>query len=295
MRRVRVPVRPTWMRNPLLPKVTLKHAKAAQALALTTPPFLAKVDGHTTPAVSDVGGASLRLRFPAIPELQESGGYLVAVRSLGADSFLPAIAGVPWEKGMDREGRSRVGLGELMVLARPLAGVVAGEDGEDNERQGDAGPAESKVTFLHEQVLSEMYRIEEEVEVVVLAQLTDFFLGLNAGRWLLIRMNQLCDEAGRVLEEEGGDREEEGGGGGEEQGGGGGGGRHDDDDDDDDDDATFLSFLRGTGLELDPAGEGPEPPPEDQAHLFHHYSFSGNGGISGQRIVRREGGEERGS
>ena len=75
-------------------------------------------------------------------------------------------------------------------------------------------------------------------------------------------MNQLCEEAERFLNEKEGSGEKE------------------------QDEATFSSLLQSTGLELDPAGEGSEPPPEDQAHLFAHHAFSGNGGISGQKIVR---------
>ena len=165
-----IPLRPTWMRNVLLPRLTLKHAKAAQILASGNSPFVATVEGYTTPAVADVGGASVRLRFPREVDHLESGGYLVCVRSPGAGAFLPAIAGVPWEKGMDRHGQSRQGLGELMVLARPVC-----EEG-GNEKRGKR----EMVTFLHEQALCELYRTEDAVDVVILAQLTDFFLGLNA-------------------------------------------------------------------------------------------------------------------
>ena len=160
------------MRNVLLPRLTLQGAKSAQILAAGTSPFLATVEGYTTPAVSDVGGASVRLRFPREVEL-ESGGYLVCLRSPGAGAFLPAIAGVPWEKGMDRHGQSRQGLGEVMVLARP----VCEEEGKETEKEK---VGEDMVTFLHEQALRELYSTEDAVDVVILAQLTDFFLGLNA-------------------------------------------------------------------------------------------------------------------
>eukprot|EP00435_Cladocopium_sp_Y103_P038682 s3161_g10.t1 len=89
-----------------------------------------KLRGHvlnfSTPAVRDIGGASLciRLEASAGPDVNQrhvalrEGGYLLALRGADSGNFLPAIAGVPCRQGLDRAGLSRVGLAECMVLAR---------------------------------------------------------------------------------------------------------------------------------------------------------------------------------
>ena len=85
--------------------------------------------GHTTPAVSDVGGASVRLKFRADTGRSrdagdiEAGGWLLALSRRGGAAHggvLPAIAAVPGENGMDRFMQSRQGLAECVVMARPI-------------------------------------------------------------------------------------------------------------------------------------------------------------------------------
>ncbi|CAJ1368491.1 unnamed protein product [Effrenium voratum] len=161
----------------------LAEQQQARGLALR-----GRVLGFTTPAVRDVGGASLCLRLEeqdaGTVGLQQ-GGYLLALKPIGGAGFLPAIAGVPCREGLDRFGASRLGLAECMVLARPLA-----------EPSGAPG----HLTFLHEPVLRGWIAEGSVVEVVLLARLTDFFLGLsgeisgdgsaclNAGTWLRVRI-----------------------------------------------------------------------------------------------------------
>ncbi|CAJ1397620.1 unnamed protein product [Effrenium voratum] len=162
----------------------LAEQQQARGLALR-----GRVLGFTTPAVRDVGGASLCLRLEeqdaGTVGLQQ-GGYLLALKPIGGAGFLPAIAGVPCREGLDRFGASRLGLAECMVLARPLA-----------EPSGAPG----HLTFLHEPVLRGWIAEGSVVEVVLLARLTDFFLGLsgeisgdgsaclNAGTWLRVRIS----------------------------------------------------------------------------------------------------------
>ena len=240
------------MRSPLLPRLPLLSALSAQRIAAASSPsaiLATTVTGHTTPAVRDVGGASVRLRFGSGSAAVSSGGYLLAVRS--EQQWLPAIAAVPGDQGLDRHGESRVGLAELMVMARPV-----------HAESGGAAAAEA-VTFLPEDALSALWPLGNPAEVVVVSQCTDFFLGLNAGRWLTIRMTQLCDAATAALEA----------GEGAAQGSLHGPVRKE----------GFEDLLRGSALRLE---SGVAEPPEDQAYLFHHHALSGNGGISGQRIIR---------
>merc|ERR1712070_604697 len=139
----------TWMSSPLLPQIPLWAAYAAQQRATRVDSTHIKeciVMGGTTSAVSDVGGASIRLKMtgPALPD----GGYLLAIRS-EPGTWLPAIAGVPGR----RYGDSRVGLAELMVLARPLQGQ---------------GPTQKKVTFLPTPVLNYLYPRDGRVQLIAL-------------------------------------------------------------------------------------------------------------------------------
>ena len=234
-----VKVRSTWMRNRLLPKLSLGDALAGQSLCASGKRVPVNINGYTTPAVRDVGAASLRLQFPKELDVR-SGGYLLGIRAEGHLAYLPAIAGVPWDEGLDRYGASRRGLAELVIMGRPL--------------DEDAYPGQY-VTFFPEDVLTELYPKQKQAEVVVIGRLTDFFLGLNAGRWLLIRMTQLCNASSRHLASA------------------------------PNRDSSFDALLSGSGIAFD-ASEGPQAPPEDKSYLFHHHALSGNGGISGQRIVK---------
>jgi hypothetical protein len=228
------------------------------------------VVGYTTPAVGDIGGASLRIRLTRDGQTPESGGYVLAIRLNGSRQWLPAIAGIPGANGLDREGRSRVGYAELMVLARPvLAMRPGGDEVLDCKTALD-------VTFLPDHTLQRAYPLGSGAEVRLVHKATDFFLGVNAGRWLGIRMAQICEDyqtqerAERqtrlelleipVTAEEGVPASDLG---------------------------DWTAFLQDSGLQLEAVFE---EPPADQALMFEHMGQSGNGGISGQTILRsREG------
>ena len=237
------------MRSPLLPRLPLAHAIKAQTLCKNKLPLKANIEGYSTPAVSDVGGASVRIKFDNKNNNLDSfisGGYLLGIRNnknLNSQDFLPAIAGIPWEKGLDRDGKSRIGLGELMVLARPLNG-------------------KKDVTFLPKKVLQELYPTHSTVDIVLLKHCTDFFLGLNAGRWLMLRMSELCEKSSKFLINE----------------------EKTNIDTNINEEVKFQTLLNNSGISWDPT-ENPEDPEPDQAYLFHHYNLSGNGGISGQKII----------
>eukprot|EP00439_Symbiodinium_sp_Y106_P029773 s3334_g3.t1 len=148
-----------------------------------------KVFANTTPAVKDIGAASICIQLEEqsggrLVELLD-GGYLVALRPEGRGTgFLPAVAGVPGRQGLDRAGRSRIGLAECLVMARPV-------------RLSD--DAEGHVTFLHDAALRGWLSDERIVDVVLLARVTDFFLGLNAGTWLRIRISDIASASARWL------------------------------------------------------------------------------------------------
>ena len=248
-----VPVTYTWVR-PLLPKMSLPAARSAQlksskiagsptgSAPLALP---ARVLGYSTPATRDVGGASLRLR---LDRPVEGGGWLLGVRASSRACYLPAIAAVPDKSGLDRDGKSRVNLAELMVMARPTS---------EQRTSGalGAGAGEESVTFLHEGALRGLFREGDEVDVVQIAKLTDFFLGLNAGRWLAIRMGDIAKKAEEACTGISGDGEFGG----------------------------LAEFVAGTGLSIE---RQVEEPPADQEVLRQHLGLGGNSGVSGQRIIR---------
>lgn len=139
----------------------------------------ARVIGFSTRATRDVGGRSLRLTFENGLQLP-AGGWLLGVRAaatprrVSGARFLPALAGVP----ADAERRGRA---ELMVMARPAS----------RARDGAA-----MITFLDEPSLEALFAEGAHVVVAPVGPpLTDFFVGLNAGTWLKIRMQQLRDAA----------------------------------------------------------------------------------------------------
>merc|ERR1712194_588314 len=103
--------------------------------------------------------------------------------------------------------------------------------------------------FLSEDCLRKWAPVGSVVELVKVERVTDFHLGLNAGRWLQIRMRQICEEStlsakpSRLKMSNADD---------------------------------LRLFFTGTGLRLD---EQLEPPPPDAAYLFNHYGWSGNAGV----------------
>ena len=226
----------------------------------------AVVTGHSTPAVEDVGGASLRIALALASEHElEAGGWLFGIRRTGArqngtaSSFLPAIACVPGEH-TDRGGRSRCGLAELMLMARPARWP---------SHEPHCAPL---VTHVPAAPLRTIFPRGATLEVKPHARVTDFFPGLNAGTWLKIRMAQIADAAVALSAEcdrddaneratvaTAADFEAEG----------------------EDEDALCARLVAGHGFEL--RTELVEQPPPDAGWLFQHFGNSGNAGVSGQR------------
>ena len=85
--------------------------------ALEGDKFKARIVGYTTPALRDVGGASIRLQIESDSELK-SGGYLLMLRNNNVRSNFPALAGVPGN-APDRAGFARNGLAECIVMGKP--------------------------------------------------------------------------------------------------------------------------------------------------------------------------------
>ena len=198
-----------------------------------------------------MGGASVRLKFPETTARLGEGGYLLAIRAPGGSKrWLPAIAGVPGERGRDRHGHCRKSLAELMVLARPVV------SGEEVERQSPTVCTE--LTFLAEETLRQLLPEGSPVECVSIVRLTDFFLGLNAGRWLTIRMKEIADAASEDMHRLAAEQQQQL------------------------PSRGVADFLDGTGLKCE---HRVDPPPEDASHLFEFWGAGGNSGVSGQRIV----------
>eukprot|EP00948_MAST-09A_sp_MAST-9A-sp1_P003689 g3689.t1 len=240
-----------YMRSKLLPSLPLPVAHNVQEACKTKECSIATVMGYTTPAIEDIGGSSLRIKFD---DILKSGGYILGIRPRSGtkvQDFLPAIAGIPGEKGLDRNANSRDGFGELMILARPL---------HKPESDDKIMP---RVTFLPEDVLQKLYPESSTVEIVVLDSLTDFFLGLNSGRWLLIRLNQLCQATesaydNNIVTDSSSSLETT---------------------------TCFQHFLENTNIAFNPQ-DLPEDPPTDKSWLFNHYVGSSSSlGVSGQKII----------
>eukprot|EP00928_Gymnodinium_smaydae_P066561 TRINITY_DN49554_c0_g1_i1.p1 TRINITY_DN49554_c0_g1~~TRINITY_DN49554_c0_g1_i1.p1 ORF type:complete len:271 (+),score=31.30 TRINITY_DN49554_c0_g1_i1:55-867(+) len=222
----------------------------------------ARVIAHTTPAVRDIGGASVCLRCENDEALQD-GGYIIAIRAGGTDAFLPGIAGIPGRKGgCDRYGASRMNQAECMVMARPLI--------DDRACMQSKLDDEAKVTFLHEAVLREWLPVDSECDFVVLEKLTDFFVGFNAGTWLRIRINDIADAALARVEKDnnfctyGATMDNTGS-----------------------DEGRWSQLLDSTGLLLEPEG-AVESPPEDASAMWMHWGGGGNTGASGQVLIPSE-------
>ena len=223
----------------------------------------AVVTGHSTPAVEDVGGASLRIAMSLANEHRlDPGGWLFGIRRAGVDqsnvapTFLPAIACVPGEHA-DRGGQSRGGLAELMAMARPA------------RWPSHAPNCAPLVTHVPDEPLRAVFPQGATVEVKLHAKLTDFFPGLNAGTWLKIRMAQIADAAVALSAERDCNEASEhattiareclAG--------------HED--------ALHAMLVSGHGFQLQT--ELVEQPPPDAGWLFQHFGNSGNAGVSGQK------------
>ena len=218
------------------------------------------------------------------------GGFLLAIRVKGSSfsetdnrnnclnrhlGFLPAIAGIPGKKGLDRYGNSRVASAELIVMGRPIANndkPMSDKPEYDQITKHNVKSAE--VTFFSEDTISNLFPVGSLIEVINVARVTDFFLGLNAGRWLTIRIKEICDK----------------------------GVKH----------AISMSHNSHFKNGINEGCEQEEPcienindyflvnalssmkvldfnciedPPEDASYLFHHWGSGGNSGVSGQKII----------
>ena len=271
-------------------------ASAFQRLCETsTSSFDAEVTGHTTPAVADVGRGSLRVRFSRSHVGDETsfptGGLLLGVRRLNSREspssreddlrsstlffrvdatrtsveprprFLPAIAAAPGARGPDRHGASRDGLAELVVMARPLV-TDRGDASKSKSKSSEKNAHSLMVTSLDDAALRAWLPVSARAEVVVVRRVTGFHLGLNANRWLKIRMREIADGvAGAVADART---------------------REDFFAPLDADDASFFEpFYRGTGLVLDPSGAVHDAP-AGASYEFEHWGAGGNTGVSGQ-------------
>ena len=250
-------------------RVVAALAGQAERVASLGDALPAVVTGHTTPACADIGRGSLRVQFSPPPSAHRAreppeGGLIVGVRVAPHAGFLPAVAAAPGDRGPDRLGRSRAGLAELVVLARPTARPSTEAE---------------LLTCLDDATLRAWAPEGAEAEVAVLARVADFHLGLNANRWLKIRMREIADAAEPLarnltaareeenVEEgaevvgvlngvEGGVRPEEGG---------------------------HAALLRRAGLRPDDAKSGfVSERPADAAHVFEYWGAGGNTGVSGQ-------------
>ena len=182
--------------------------------------------------------------------------------------FVPAIAAAPGKRGEDRHGESRDGLAELVVMARPL--VI---DARDSETDGDVGfrdvgasakptAAPRFVTSLDDAALRLWLPVGAPVELAVVRRVTGFHLGLNANRWLKIRMREIADGVGELAFLDRDEKTEE----------------------KTNVSASLASFYRGTGLVLDPSGVINDAP-VGASYEFEHWGAGGNTGVSGQVTV----------
>mmetsp|Transcript_118880 Transcript_118880/g.236878 ORF Transcript_118880/g.236878 Transcript_118880/m.236878 type:complete len:244 (-) Transcript_118880:6-737(-) len=158
---------------PLEWSVATALSLAELAAVASSSAVVAVVEGYSTPSVVDVGGSSVRLRFPVPKEedesmLSASASIVIGLRHRAMNAtWIPAVAGVPGHHP-DRAGLSRVGLLETVVMARPT--VKGG------------------VTFLDEDVLRAWIPQGQELELVPLRRLDDFHIDDGSGPWLRDRI-----------------------------------------------------------------------------------------------------------
>jgi hypothetical protein len=126
--------------------------------------------------------------------------------------------------------------------------------------------------------------------VYVLRRVTDFFLGLNAGQWLRIRIGQIADGAAQWLETQA-DRP---------SWSASDLNANTKSTDDQVQDKGDSHAALGEGLAalykhtVLLCGATDEAPPEDKAYLFQYYCLSGNGGVSGQVTWEHDGDSKEG-
>ena len=220
--------------------------------------------------------------------LNDGGGFLLAIRShkpndevlsdeflIENSGFLPAIAGIPGKKGLDRYGNSRVASAELIIMGRPLASNKQHESDDQSFNKAIKNDSQiPELTFFSEDTISQVFPIGSLVEVINIARVTDFFLGLNAGRWLTIRIKEICDKGVKhvIIQCDNPKVQNETYVGCEKQ-----------EPSIEDINEYFLVHALKNMKVLD--FNNIEEPPEDASYLFHHWGAGGNSGVSGQRIV----------
>jgi hypothetical protein len=206
---------------------------------------------RSAPSNRPIGSTLVANRSGRCPQAaeRERDGSVTRIRTdedLSQRWLLPAIAAVPGDKGLDRYERSREGLAECVVMCRAI-------------QTSDGGAPESDgITFLHHEALQQIFPVGGQVEVHVIARVHDFFLGLNAGTWLKIRMQQIAQAAEHHMQQNHSTQLASW------------------------QCATAEDVLRAGGLAM---SRHVEPPPADAAYLFDHWGSGGNAGVSGQRCV----------
>jgi hypothetical protein len=206
--------------------------------------------------------------------------------------FLPAIAAAPGDRGPDRYDASRDGLAELVVMARPLVvdEMTRGEETTNrfSERfSARSAPkrADDMVTSLDDDALRAFLPVGAGAEVVLVRRVTGFHLGLNANRWLKIRMREIADGVTEVLAREDAEFDrsktvesaavaKKEAVGNVESG------------------DPFERFLRETGLVLD-VSSAVRSVPIGASFEFEHWGAGGNTGVSGQVTKLTSPGEEK--
>ena len=148
-------------------------------------------------------------------------------------------------------------------MARPL--VI---DARDSETDGDVGfrdvgagakptAAPRFVTSLDDAALRLWLPVGAPVELAVVRRVTGFHLGLNANRWLKIRMREIADGVAGVASVADARKSAPGAR------------------------ASTAAFYRDTGLVLDPSGAVHDAP-AGASYEFEHWGAGGNTGVSGQ-------------
>jgi hypothetical protein len=171
-------------------RLELATACAAKRRALEIGPrgaLEAQVQGFSTPAIKSIHASSVRLRQPGG---WQAGSYLTAVRV--EDAWLPALASVPGD-APDSLGHSRLGLVELLVMARPLADPSCGIDrhGGDAERR----PC-GIVTCLPEVALRYLFAAPgTSVHLIHLERVAPFVERLSEPLWLRPRLHEIAVQA----------------------------------------------------------------------------------------------------
>ena len=155
-----------------------------------------------------------------------------------------------------------------MVMARPLVtdrGDASKPPRPEISLKKNAREKNALVTSLDDAALRAWLPVSAHVEVVVVRRVTGFHLGLNANRWLKIRMREIADGVAGALADA---RTRE------------------DffaplDRDDVFAQKFFEPFYRGTGLVPDPSGAVHDAP-AGASYEFEHWGAGGNTGVSGQ-------------